>query len=258
MDNENKNYSFNVSESKLVYSKDQSSLKLLNILIKFFTAIFLIGIMCAISYGFIKLFKLNVQNGLEQSISVCSAIITFACAFITITTLMADRQLRIYDDSLHIFNELNCKKSKDENTENGQQKFFSGTPLHRWYFIRKFKTYRLKNRKKMYSNISDANITFYFDKKSNNRNLSNSIILNIPLTTAEWSFFKIMKNYVLMLFYQKYCLFEFYITENKNGLLMWETVLSLYKSVLLHELINAIRLINILCIPIIIVIAAIV
>lgn len=110
----------------------------------------------------------------------------------------------------------------------------------------------------MYSHISDAVITFYFDKNTEKHNLTDSLDLKIPLTTAEWKFFNVAVNFIRMLHCQKYCLFEFYSTDNKSGLLMWETVLSLYKSVMVNKVMNAIRLINILIIPAIIIIVCIV
>lgn len=257
MAKENKNRSFKVTASKLIYSNKKEVKRFVDIAIIIFTAIFIFAIMSGISYGFIKLFKLTAEK-LDQKISYCSAIVTFACAVITVSTLLADRQLGIYDDSLNIFNELNSKNLGEQSTDGAQQNTAKESPLHRWYFIKKFKTYLLINNKKMYSHISDAIITFYFDKNAENNNSNESLDLKIPLTTAEWKFFNVAFNYIRMLHYQKYCLFKFYSTDNQNGLLMWETVLSLYKSVMVYKIMNAIRLINILIIPTVIIIACIV
>lgn len=254
---ENKNRSFKVTASKLIYSNKKEVKLFVGTAIIIFTAIFIVAIMSGISCGLIKLFELTAEN-LDQRISYCSAIVTFACAVITVSTLLADRQLKIYDDSLNIFNELNSKNLGEQSTDNAQQNPAKESPLHRWYFIKKFKTYFLINNKKMYSYISDAIITFYFDKNAENYNSNNALNLKIPLTTAEWKFFNVAVNCIRMLCYQKYCLFEFYSTDNQNGLLMWETVLSLYKSVMVNKLMNAIRLINILIIPVAIIIACIV
>lgn len=257
MAEENKNRSFKVTASKLIYSNKKGVKLFVGTAIIISTAIFIIAIMSVISYGFIKLFELTAEK-LDQKISYCSAIVTFACAVITVSTLLADRQLMIYDDSLNIFNELNSKNLGEQSTDNTQQNSPKELPLHRWYFIKKFKTYFLINNKKIYSHISDAIITFYFDKNAKNNNSNNTLNLKIPLTTAEWKFFNVAVNYIRMLRYQKYCLFEFYSTDNQTGLLMWETVLSLYKSVMVNKIMNAIRLISILIIPTVIIIAWIV
>lgn len=256
MAKENKNRSFKVTASKMIYSNKKEVKLFAGTAIIIFTAIFIIAIMSGISYGLIKLFELTAEN-LDRRISYCSAIVTFACAAITVSTLLADRQLRIYDDSLNIFNELNSKNLVEQSADNAQHNPAKEAPLHRWYFIKKFKTYFLINKKKMYSYISDAIITFYFDKNAENYNPTNSLDLKIPLTTAEWEFFNVAANYGRMLRYQKYCLFEFYTTGNHSGLLVWETVLSLYKSVMINKIMNTIRLINILVIPIVIIIACI-
>ncbi len=257
MAKENKNRNYKVTESRLIYSSEKEVKQFAGIAIIFFTALSLILIMSGICYSFIKLFELTAED-LDKKISYSSAIITFACAIITVSTLLADRQLRIYDDSLNIFNELNFKNLEEQSEDNPQQNTAKEAPLHRWYFIKKFKTYFLINKKKMYSHISDAVITFYFDKNTEKHNLNDSLELKIPLTTAEWKFFNVTVNFIRMLHYQKYCLFEFYSTDNKSGLIMWETVLSLYKSVMVNKVMNAIRLINILIIPAIIIIACIV
>lgn len=256
MDKENKNLNFKVTGSKLVYSNKKEVNIFTIIAIVVFTAISIIVVMSGIGYGLIKLFKLTVCN-LDQKISYCSAIITFACAVITVSTLLADRQIKIYDDSLNIFNELNSKYLGTQSSDKEQQNRENEAPLHRWYFIKKFKTYFLKDKKKMYSHISDAVITFYI-KNSQTHNTNDSLELKIPLTTAEWKFFNVAINCIRMLSCQKYYLFNFYSTDNKNALLMWETVLSLYKSVMVNKIMNAIRLISILIIPAVIIIACVV
>ena len=257
MAKENKTRSFKVTASKLIYSNKKDAKPFVDTVFKILTAIFIIAIMSVISYGFMILFKLTAEK-LDQKISYCAAIVTFACAVITVSTLLADRQLRIYDDTLNIFNELNHKNLGEQSADNAQKNPAKESPLHRWYFIKKFKTYLLINNKKMYSHISDAIIIFYFDKNAENHNSNDSLKLKIPLTRAEWKFYNVAVNYIRMLRYQKHCLFDFYSTDNQNGLLMWETVLSLYKSVMVNKIMNAIRLINILIIPSVIIIACIV
>jgi hypothetical protein len=228
---------FTVSESKLVFENKTKTINKLYVN-KFFSILLFSIIMAAIIICLVILFRQYFENNIEGKISFCSAIITLTCAVITITTLMADRQFRIYDDSLNIFNSIN-KKQKDKS---------DSTPvLHRWYCIKKFKTYRLTHNKKLYSQMSDATITFYI-------NNIKSIKLNIPLTRAEWQFISVTKNYFRMLFNQKHCIFEAYSEHNEDTLLMWETVLSLYKSVLINKTMNLIRLINILSIPAVLII----
>ena len=252
-----KKCSYDVSESKLVYNKKDKKL-FSYIIISIATVLIYVVILSVISYGFFTLFELTSGCSVETKISYCSAIVTFAGAVITISSLMVDRQFRIYDDSLNIFNQLNSKKLREQAEQDIQRESNQETLLHRWYFIKKFKTYNLKNKKKLFSRISDANITFYFDNGPDNQAATNSLVLNIPLTSAEWQFFKVLKNCLSMLYYQKSCLFEFYSENDKMGLLMWETVLSLYKSVMVNKIMNAIRLINILCIPTVIIIACLV
>lgn len=258
MSEENKNNSFAVSGSRLIYSKKKKSKIIYNIIIEAVNVLLLIGIMAVICYGFVELFKLDPKCPIDQKIGYCSAIVTFAGTVITIATLMADQQIRIYDDSLNIFNDLRAKNLRAQSNDDTQLHLQQETPLRRWYFIKKFKTYFLINKKKLYAQTSDANITFYLDKKSKKQNSNNSVAFNIPLTTAEWQFFNVAKNYIRMLHYQKYCLFEYYSEKDENGLLMWETVLSLYKSVLINITMKTIRLINILSIPAVIIIACLV
>lgn len=255
MSEDNKNNSFAVSGSRLIYSKKKKSKIICDIFIKTVNVVLLIGIMLLICYGFIELFNLDPNCQIEQKIGYCSAIVTFASAVITIATLTADQQIRIYDDSLNIFNDLRAKNSREQSSSYTQPHSQQEMPLRRWYFIKKFKTYFLKNKKKLYSQTSDANITFYFDNKSKKQNSNNWVAFNIPLTKSEWQFFNVAINYIRMLHYQKYCLFEYYSEKNKTGLLMWETVLSLYKSVLINITMNTIRIINILSIPAVIIIA---